>query len=114
MSDYLLIHNPNCSKSRGTKEILDSKHIKYQVFNYLEEELTEDFLRQIFKALGKKAKDCIRMKESILSEISLDFDNADEVLMAIIKNPILLERPILLKGDKAVIGRPPENILELI
>jgi len=114
MSEYTLIFNKQCSKSRGAKEILDSKGIEYKTINYLDELLTEGFLRDLFSALKLQPKDVIRTKELASLNSDLDLENSNAVIQAIIKNPILLERPILLKDKAGVIARPPEKVLDLI
>lgn len=114
MSDYLLIHNPKCSKSRQTLALLEENDIKPKLLLYLEEDLTEDFLVKLFKALNKTPSECLRQKEIEFKELNLDLNDDKSIIDAIIKKPKILERPILLYKDKAVIGRPPENILNLI
>jgi len=118
MSDYLLIHNPKCSKSRKTLEILNSKGIEPKLFLYLNEEfsqdLTEDFLNNIFDALGMNPADCLRKKEEDFLNSDIDLSDRKSIISGIMATPKILERPIVLKGNKAVIGRPPENVLSLI
>jgi len=114
MSDYILIHNPACSKSRQTLEILEKANVSFRIYEYLKEELTIEFLASIFKRLDRKPADYLRKKEKIFLNLDLDLNNTDQIIKAVIKHPEILERPILLKGSRGVIGRPVENILDFI
>ncbi len=113
MSEYIIFHNPRCSKSRATFELLTANGIEPEVFEYLEEPMNKEGLEYLFQALGKKPKDVLRVKEDEYKELTLDLNNDHEVIAAIITHPKILERPIVMKGDKAIIGRPPENVFEL-
>ncbi len=113
MSDYTIFHNPKCSKSRATLELLFGHGVEPEIILYLEEALEAKLLADTFKALGKEPKDVLRTKEKEYKSLNIDFNNAEEVIAAIIKTPKILERPIIVMGNKAVIGRPPENVLEL-
>lgn len=113
MSEYTIFHNPRCSKSRQTFELLTANGIEPNVYEYLTEPMNSEGLKCVFKALGKKPKDVLRTKEDEYKALTIDFDNDDQVIEAIIANPKILERPIVMKGDKAIIGRPPENVLAL-
>ena len=114
MSDYTLIHNPRCSKSRQTLELLIQNKIDPKIILYLEEELSPEFLKKTFKALDSSPKDCLRVNEEEYKTLAIDFENDRDVIEAIIKYPKILERPIFLSGDRARIGRPPERVLEII
>jgi len=109
-------HNPRCSKSRMGLEALNQKNISLTVKEYLKEELTVAELLALFLALKKPAIDVIRKKESLYKELSLENKDLTEKEWAeiIVKNPVLLERPILLKGDNARIGRPTEDLFDII
>lgn len=117
MSTVKIYHNPRCSKSRQTLALLQEKGIEPQIIEYLKDPLTESELVKVFSALNKKAKEVVRTKEEIYKELSekssIDWEDDRAVISAIIAYPKLLERPIVVKGNKAVIGRPPENIQEL-
>lgn len=113
MSEYTIFHNPRCSKSTATFELLTANGIEPEVFEYLVEPMQKQQLISLFKALGKSPKDVLRTKEDEYKALSINFNNDTEVIDAIIAHPKILERPIVVKGDKAIIGRPPENVLEL-
>ena len=114
MEKYYLVHNPRCSKSRETLSLLETHGIKPEIIDYLQGDLSQDLLEKIFKALNKEPKDVLRMKEEEFLGLNLNLENPQEVIEAILRHPKILERPILMKGNQAVIGRPPEAILSLI
>lgn len=111
---FVIIHNPKCSKSRAALEILESKNISPKVVDYLNGDLDKKFLVKTFKALNKRPKEVLRTKEEDFKQLELDLDKDEQVIEAILKYPKILERPIVIKGEKAVIGRPPENVFNLI
>ena len=118
MAEYILIHNPACSKSRQSLEILKRAQIKVEMIHYLEQPLSKAFLVDLFIALCKKPGQCIRTNEEQFKALKLDLADDDAVIAAIIEHPIILQRPILLKishdRESAIIGRPVENIEKLI
>lgn len=114
MKAYQLVHNPRCSKSRETLALLESHGIKPDIIDYLNGDLTKDLIERIIKALGIAPKDILRTKEDDFQALNLDVEDKNAVIEAILKHPKILERPILLKGSQAAIGRPPENILKLL
>lgn len=111
-----LIHNPRCSKSRQALAILEEKSVSFDVVEYLKTPLNESELDEIFSQLGKEPHEVVRTKEEIYKELDLKNQDLDrkQWLSVIAKNPKLLERPIFVNGNQAVIGRPPENVLEII
>lgn len=116
MQKAILIHNPRCSKSREAKKILEESSIDFDTIDYLKDGLKEKLLAHLPKLLGLPYEEMIRTKEDVYKELKLagkKLSNKEwiEVLM---KNPILLERPIFIHGDKAVIGRPPELVEGII
>lgn len=112
---YTIFHNPRCSKSRLTLELLKENGVEPEVFEYLKEPMNADGLRSVFEALGKRPKDLLRIKEDEYKALTGDFNDDSAVIDAIIAHPKILERPIVIKeGKKAIVGRPPENVLELI
>jgi arsenate reductase len=111
-----IYHNPRCSKSRQTLELLEEKGIKPEIIEYLLSPPSADELKNILNILGISARELMRKKEAAYQENGLDDGNLseDELVDAIIKNPILIERPIVVSKGKAAIGRPPENVLAVI
>ena len=111
---YTIYHNPRCSKSREVLKILNKNNISPVICLYLQAELSIETINQLLKLLDQPAKEIIRTKEKIYDDLCLF--NADEqtTIKAISEYPILLERPIVKYKDKAIIGRPPENVLKLI
>ncbi len=106
-----LIHNPRCSKSRQAKDYLESKGVDFETRLYLKEPLSEKGLVEIIQKLDLKPIELIRTNEAIWKEQykgkSLD---DSEVIQAMAAHPKLIQRPIIINGDKAVIGRPTEKI----
>jgi arsenate reductase len=111
---FKIYHNPRCSKSRQTLAILEENGVKTEVIEYLKTGVTKAELEDLFSLVkGVELKQLIRTKEKEFDK-STDLENRDSVIKAIVANPKLLERPIVVKGKKAVIGRPPENVNELL
>jgi len=114
MSTYTIWHNPRCSKSRQTLGILEEKGIEAEVVKYLEKTLSVEELKEILKKLNISARELMRTKEDEYKSLDLKSENDEEKLLeAMANHPKLIERPIVIKGDKAVLGRPPEKVLEL-
>lgn len=115
MSEYTIYHNPRCRKSRETLQLLNAHKVEPDIFLYLDEKLSKAALKKILKALDMKAEQLIRKSEPAYKE---NFKGKtlteEEWLDAMLLYPKLIERPIVIKGDKAVLGRPPENVLELL
>ena len=109
-----IYHNPRCSKSRQTLNIILDKNIKPKVHLYLDIALSKNQIEILLRQLNKTPKVIIRGKEEIYKKLSLEKATDDQIINAIIDNPILLERPIVTNGKKAIIGRPPENVLALL
>lgn len=110
-----IIHNPRCSKSRQTLKILTDKGINPEVILYLKDPLTKERLGEIIKMLGINPHDLIRTKEQVYRFEYKGKELTDKQwIEAMVNNPKLIERPIVIEGDKAVLGRPPEKVLELI
>ncbi|KGO89910.1 arsenate reductase (glutaredoxin) [Flavobacterium suncheonense] len=110
-----IYHNPKCSKSREGVCLLEEKGIEFKTFKYLDEKITKRELTSIIRKLKIKPIELIRTKEELWKENYAGKEFTDEELIVIMqKNPILIERPIIINGNKAVIGRPIEKILEII
>ncbi len=115
MSTIKIWHNPRCSKSRNSLNLLEDKGVDVEVVKYLETSHTHDEIANLLKMLGMSARELMRTKESIYKELNLKDENDENKLIdAMVKNPKLIERPIVIKDGKAVIGRPIENIIELV
>ncbi|MEZ5505427.1 MAG: arsenate reductase (glutaredoxin) [Gammaproteobacteria bacterium] len=111
-----IYHNPRCSKSRETLQLLESRGIKPDVVLYLETPPDAQTLKTLLKKLGLKPRELMRQKEAEYKEMGLqDPSLSDEQLIdAMVKCPKLIERPIVVQGKKAALGRPPENVLEIL
>ena len=116
MTDLTLYHNPRCSKSRGALELLEARGLSPNVVRYLETPLTAAQIKALLGKLGISARQLLRTGEEEFKTLNLaDASLSEQQLIdAIAAHPKLLERPILEVGDRAVIGRPPENVLELL
>jgi arsenate reductase len=111
----LLIHNPRCSKSRGAKGLLEERGVPFELRLYLEAPLSRAELGELRRRLGRPAREWVRRGEPAFAAAGLGPESDDAaVLAAIAQHPELLERPILVSGDRAVVGRPPEKVLELL
>jgi len=111
----LLLHNPRCSKSRAARALLEERGIAFEERRYLEEPLSRDELDDLGARLGRPASDWVRKGEDAYRAAALDAIATDsEILAAIAREPILMERPIAVRGVRAVVGRPPETVLELV
>ena len=110
-----IFHNPRCSKSRETLGILEESNCEIKIVQYLKEIPTKKELKDLLMKLGLKPFDLIRTKEKIFEKKFKNKKFTDaEWIQIIIENPVLLERPIVIDGYKAVIGRPVEKVIELI
>lgn len=116
MAGYTIYHNPRCSKSRQTLALLEENGITPKVVLYLDDTPDTAALKTLVKKLGlASAADLLRKKEADYKAQGLSADSSEaEILAAMAAAPKLIERPIVVKGSKAVLGRPPENVLELI
>ena len=112
MSHWSIWHNPKCSKSRQSLELLRNNGIEPEVFEYLKTPPTSQQIEKASQNLNLPLADFTRKKEAIYKELNPK-DEA-ELLAAMVENPILIERPIVQYKNKAVLGRPPENIETLI
>lgn len=111
-----IYHNPRCSKSRQTLALIEEKGVEAEVVLYLETPPNAATLAELLKKLDISARQLLRKGEDAYKENNLKDDSLGEtqLIEAMVKFPKLIERPIVVKGDKAVLGRPPENVLELI
>jgi len=112
---FKILHNPNCSKSRAALELLKSSKFTVDVVNYQENPLNKTEISQLLKALKMHAIEIIRTNEPVWIESRLTEDSPEaEIIEAMIINPCLIERPIIVHGDNAVIGRPVENVKKIL
>ncbi|MDF3031277.1 MAG: hypothetical protein K0R03_1835 [Moraxellaceae bacterium] len=111
-----LYHNPRCSKSREALELLEARGVQPDIVRYLETPPDAATLKQLLRTLGISARELLRTKEDEYRELGLD-DPAlgeDALIAAMVAHPRLIERPVAVCGQRAVIGRPPEKVLELL
>ena len=115
MSEYTIYHNPRCSSSRRALQLLLDSGIDPEIVEYLKEPPTQMELRQIVRALGIPARNLIRRKEKLFSDVGdAEIRYSDSAAINLMTEyPKLIERPIVIRNDRAIIGRPPENVLEL-
>ena len=116
MSDYTIYHNSRWGKSRATLQLLRDSNIDPNIVNYLTEPLNVQLLKSISTKLGIKPSSWIRKNENEykLNNINEIINDDDQLYLAMIKFPKIIERPIVTRGNSAVIGRPPDNVLKLI
>ena len=116
MSDVTIYHNPRCSKSRQTLQLLQDNGVQPTVVEYLKTPLDADGLRGLLGALGIGPRDLMRTKEAEYKEQGLDNPalSEDELIAAMVATPKLMERPVVTKGGRAAIGRPPESVLAIL
>ena len=111
-----IYHNPRCTKSRQTLALLEERGIKPAIIEYLKTPPTAAELDKILKLLGREPREVMRKKEAPYKELGLDDPGLDrkDLIKAMVENPILIERPIVLVNGKARLGRPPETVLEIL
>jgi len=115
LSEVVLLHNPRCSKSRATLALLEERGVKPRVVEYLKEPLDGQALAELAGKLGRPPREWVRAKEDAYREAGLDAESSDaDVIAAMAAHPVLMERPIVVKGSRAAIGRPPERVLEIL
>ncbi|WP_413290461.1 arsenate reductase (glutaredoxin) [Bdellovibrio sp. HCB337] len=113
MSNWKIYHNPQCSKSREALGLLQARGIQPKVIEYLKQPPTADELRGLIKTLGVPSSAVVRTKEELFQQLNFDVNSLETVIENLAKHPRLLERPIIVKDQTAVIGRPVENIEKL-
>jgi len=110
-----LLHNPKCTKSRAAKALLDERKVAYEERRYLERPLSAAELAELRRRLDRPAREWVRAGEDAFKAAGLAKDAGDkEILAAMAKHPILIERPILILKTRAAVGRPTENIEALL
>ena len=112
----VIYHNPRCSKSRQTLELLTDKGLEPEIVEYLASPPSAATLKDILSKLGLEARQLMRRGEERYKELNLDAPELSEevLIQAMVQNPILIERPIVLTSGRAALGRPPENVLNIL
>jgi arsenate reductase len=116
MTDLTLYHNPRCSKSRAALELLEARGLQPTIVRYLETPPSREELRTLLAKLGLSARQLLRTGEDEYRDLGLADPTLDEaaLLDAMLQHPKLIERPILVAGERAMVGRPPERVLEIL
>ena len=116
MSKVLIYHNPRWGKSRESVKILDNSGQDYEIIDYMNAPPSPDELKILADKMGVRARGFIRSRESIFKELDLQphLDNDDMLFKNMSEHPRLIERPIVVKGSSAVLGRPPEKVADLL
>jgi arsenate reductase len=115
MANVTIWHNPRCSKSRNAAKLLEERGVEAEVVKYLETPPSKEEIKAVLKMLGISARELMRTKEAIYKELGLkDVDDEEKLIEAMVEHPRLIERPIVIRDGKAVIGRPPEKVIELV
>jgi arsenate reductase len=112
----IIYHNPRCSKSRATLAVLEEQNESFEIVKYLETPPDAETLRHVLAALKLSPRELMRRNEVEYAENGLADETLtdDQLIQAMIDHPKLIERPIVIKGDKVAIGRPPESVLEIL
>ena len=115
MSEVIIYHNPSCSKSRQTLQLLRDRGIEPEIVEYLKTPPDEKRLDGLLQMLGMEPQELMRKKEEEYSQLGLEEKTERiELIRAMVEHPILIERPIVVKEDRARLGRPPEKVLEIL
>ena len=115
MANVTIWHNPRCSKSRNAVALLEENGVEAEIVKYLETPPTKEEIVEVLKMLGISARELMRTKEEIYKELGLkDVTDEDSLIAAMVEHPKLIERPVVIKDGKAAIGRPIENIVEIL
>ena len=116
MEPITIYHNPRCSKSRATLALLEENDISPEIIYYLETPPSADELHALLTKLNMGIRDILRKSEPEFDEFSLDDESLNEEIIfdIVCRHPQLIQRPIVIQGDRAILGRPPENVLQLL
>lgn len=114
--DIVIWHNPRCSKSRQTLKLLEDRGVEPRIRRYLDHPPSEAELDRVLELLSLEPRDLMRHKEAPYRENRLDDPGLtrDQLIGAMHENPVLIERPVVLAGGRAALGRPPENVLDIL
>lgn len=116
METILIWHNPRCGKSREGLKLLETQDKPFEVVKYLDKTLTKEEINEVLSKLGySSARELMRTQEKVYKELALkEVTDEEKLVEAMAANPKLIERPIIIKGDKAVVARPAEKLLEIL
>jgi len=115
MPSVTIWHNPRCSKSRQGLALLEESGASVNVVKYLQTPPTADDIRRLLKKLGIRARELMRTKEAVYKELDLkNVTDEDKLIEAMAGHPKLIERPVFIMDGKAIIGRPPEKVIEFV
>ena len=115
MNEVTIWHNAKCSKSRASLALLEERGCEPNIVPYLDDSPSADEIKRILDLLGFEPRALMRTGETVYKELGLaDVDDNEALISAMVENPILIERPIVIRGDRAVIGRPPESVLTVL
>lgn len=115
MDEITIWHNAKCSKSRATIALLEARGHQVKVVLYLDDPPDADQLKRVLRLLDYQPRDLMRTKEALYKELRLAaVEDGEALIQAMVENPILIERPIVIRGDQAAVGRPPENVLSVL
>ena len=114
--DVIIYHNPRCSKSRKTLELLRSNNVEPEVVEYLKSPPSREQLKAILVMLGVGPRDLLRTGEAAYKDCGLADTTLtdDQLIDAMLRHPVLVQRPIVVAGGRAAVGRPPENVLDIL
>ncbi|MBI2235860.1 MAG: arsenate reductase (glutaredoxin) [Magnetospirillum sp.] len=112
--DVTIYHNPRCSKSRETLALIEDKGIRPRVVEYLKQPPSAAELGRILALLGKRPRDILRRKEAAEAGIEAESLSDSALLAAMVAHPAVIERPIVVTGGRAALGRPPESVLDIL
>jgi arsenate reductase len=112
----VIYHNPRCSKSRQTLDLLNEHGVDAEIVEYLQTPPDVETLERILDMLDLQPRELMRSNESEYRELGLDDPSLsrEQLLVAMVEHPILMQRPIVIRGSKAALGRPPEGVLEIL
>lgn len=109
-----IYHNPRCNKSRQTLALLEKKGVKPRIIEYLKTPPDKAELKRLLKLLGKTPRELLRAKEAKAAGLDKPGLADDEIIAGMVEHPIVIERPIVVAGDRAALGRPPEAVLKIL
>ena len=110
----IIYHNPRCSKSRQTLALLRDKGLEPEVIEYMKQPPSPETLRSLLDRLGMTARELVRRNEEVYRELALEEKGDRELVDAMCREPRLIQRPIVVHGNQARLGRPPEAVLEIL